>query len=80
MLGVYRATLKYIRRTCGVLLLSTFLTPLMQAAVAGTATAVLATGAVVAARNDAAADAMAAPFEALWDQVSSSAPMVSTKT
>ena len=35
-----------------------------------------AAGAVAAARNDAAADAMAAPFEALWDQVSASAPVV----
>jgi hypothetical protein len=51
----------------------------VQAAVAGTVTAVVATGAVVAARNDAAADAMAAPFEALWDQVSTSAPVVCSR-
>lgn len=49
-----------------------------EAAVAGTAAAAVATGAIVAARSDAAADAMAAPFEALWDQISASAPAVSS--
>ncbi len=34
-------------------------------------------GAVVATRSEAAADAMARPFNALWDQVSTSAPTVS---
>lgn len=35
---------------------------------------------MVATRSEAAADAMARPFNALWDQVSTSAPTVSLQS
>eukprot|EP00208_Stichococcus_sp_RCC1054_P006187 CAMPEP_0206139636 /NCGR_PEP_ID=MMETSP1473-20131121/6804_1 /ASSEMBLY_ACC=CAM_ASM_001109 /TAXON_ID=1461547 /ORGANISM="Stichococcus sp, Strain RCC1054" /LENGTH=525 /DNA_ID=CAMNT_0053533509 /DNA_START=135 /DNA_END=1712 /DNA_ORIENTATION=+ len=47
-----------------------------EAAVAAAAATTVTAGALLAARSDMAAEFMARPFEALWDQVSASAPTV----